>query len=183
MELYFVRHGETEFNKQHRAMGQRIDGELDEKGFQQAHEVIPKLPKDFTLIYSSPLKRAATTAKIIADYFNKDIRINQNLRERDFGTLSGKTWEDMETETGKPIIQLDDDLQYDYTPYGGESVAQVKARLEDFLNEVRTIHANDKIVVVTHFGIISLMNSIYPHKKHAHESHTLPNTSIHKFEI
>jgi broad specificity phosphatase PhoE len=183
MELYFVRHGETAFNKQHRAMGQRIDGELDETGLRQAHEVIGKLPKDFTLIYSSPLKRAATTAKIIADYFDKNIIIDQKLRERDFGTLSGKTWHEMEEETGKPMTQLDDDLQYDYTPYGGESVAQVKARLEAFLSEVKAKHPQDKVIVVTHFGLISLMNSIYPHKKHAHESHTLPNTSIHKFEI
>ena len=69
MELIIVRHGETEFNKQHKVMGQRIDAPLDEIGLQQARETLSKIPNDFAVIYSSPLKRAAQTAKIIADFF------------------------------------------------------------------------------------------------------------------
>jgi broad specificity phosphatase PhoE len=63
MELIFVRHGETEFNKHKQVMGQRIDAPLDEAGLEQAHQVLAKLPNDFVMIYSSPLKRAAQTAR------------------------------------------------------------------------------------------------------------------------
>lgn len=179
MQLYFVRHGETEFNKHHQLMGQRIDAPLDEKGLQQAHEVLAKLPNNFALIYSSPLKRAAQTAQVIADYFNKNIEIKQDLRERDFGTLSGKTWTEIDQETGKPLSEADANLTYDYQPYDGESVDQVKARLQHFLDEAKAKHADDVIVAVAHFGLISLMNSLYPHTEH----HKLTNTSVHKFEI
>ena len=179
MELYFVRHGETEFNKHHQLMGQRIDAPLDEDGLKQAHEVIGKLPKDFMMIYSSPLKRAAQTAKIIADFSNKHLVVSQDLRERDFGSLSGKTWQEIDQEAGESLSEKDKNLEYDYTRFGGESAAQVKARLANFLNDIKGKHANHSIVVVTHFGIISIMEALYP----KHEHHRLTNSSVHKFVI
>jgi len=179
MELIFVRHGETEFNKHHQLMGQRIDAPLDEKGLKQAHEVLDKIPNDFTMIYSSPLKRAFQTAKIIADYFNKNVEIKQELRERDFGTLSGKTWKEIDDMVGTHISEDDVNLAYDYSQYGGETAQQVKDRLIKFLDEVKKKHEGQTIVVVTHFGIISLMNSMVPHIEH----HKLSNISIHKFKI
>lgn len=179
MILYFVRHGETEFNKHHQLMGQRIDAPLDDTGLRQAHEVVAKLPKEFDLIYSSPLHRAAQTAKIIADYFNKNIEIKDELKERDFGSLSGKTWAEIDQQTGRNLSEQDEALTYNYQEFGGESVEQVKARLQTFLNEAQQKHGDGAVVVVTHFGIISLMNQLYPHK----ERHVLSNTSVHKFEI
>jgi broad specificity phosphatase PhoE len=179
MELIFVRHGETEFNKHHQLMGQRIDAPLDEAGLEQAKEVLEKLPSDFTLVYSSPLKRAVQTAKIIADHFHKNLEVRDELMERDFGTLSGKTWKDIDDSEGIHLSEADVNLSYDYSPYGGETAAHVKARLNKFLDEVKAKHQNEKIVVVTHFGIIGMMNSLYSHKEHQ----KLSNTSIHKFEI
>ncbi|HYC79824.1 MAG TPA: histidine phosphatase family protein [Candidatus Binatia bacterium] len=179
MELIFVRHGETEFNKHHQLMGQRIDAPLDEKGLEQAKEVIGKLPDDFEIIYSSPLKRAAQTAEIIANHFSKAVEYNNNLKERDFGSLSGKTWHQIDEEVGAHLSELDEQLKYDYTPYGGETAEQVRSRLNTFIEEVRSKHPDSKIVVVTHYGLINLMNQMFPHKEH----HKLTNTSIHKFEI
>jgi broad specificity phosphatase PhoE len=160
-------------------MGQRIDAPLDEKGLEQAHEVIPKLPKEFDLIYSSPLKRAAQTARIIADYFDKNVEIRQELKERDFGSLSGKTWAEVDKETGKPLSERDKDVSYDYTQFGGESSQQVKARVMRFLHHATQNHQDGAIIVVTHFGIINIMNSLYPPQ----EYHKLNNTSVHKFVI
>jgi len=179
MHLYFIRHGETEFNKHHQLMGQAIDAPLDEKGLQQAHEVIAKLPKDFSLIYTSPLKRAAQTAQIIADYYDKNIEVRQELKERDFGSLSGKTWDQIDRETGQDLSAQDQALTYDYRPFGGESADQVRQRLQMFLDDVRVKHPREELVVVTHFGLISLMNSLYKHEEH----HKLTNTSVHKFVL
>jgi broad specificity phosphatase PhoE len=179
MQLIFVRHGETDFNKHKRVMGQRVDAPLDDAGVQQAHAILPKIPKDFALIYSSPLKRAIQTARIIADFHNKDIKIDNNLLERDFGSMSGKTWEEMEVETHLPMTELDNNLEYDYTPYGGEKAAQVRQRLMNFLEGVKAKHAQEKVVVVTHYGIIRLMESLYPQTEH----HKTSNASVHKFDI
>lgn len=179
MILYFVRHGETEYNKHHQLMGQRIDAPLDSQGLEQANQVIPKLPKDFAMIYCSPLKRALQTAQAIADFFNKNIAVSQDIRERDFGTLSGETWEQIDEETKLALSKEDANLTYDYTPYGGESALQVKDRLTRFIEELQSKHQNDTLVVVTHYGIISMMNSIHPNG----ENHSYTNSSIHKFEI
>lgn len=179
MTLYFVRHGETEYNKQRQLMGQKIDAPLDSQGLQQAHLVAARLPQEFSMVYSSPLQRAAQTALVIADFFDKNIEISQELKERDFGSLSGKTWEQIEQETGSKLSQADADLQYDYRDFGGESAEQVKERLLSFLETVKSKHQNDTVVVVTHFGIIALMNSLYPRT----EMFDLSNSSVHRFEI
>jgi broad specificity phosphatase PhoE len=179
MELIFIRHGETDYNKLKRKMGQRVDAELDATGIDQAKEVITKLPTEFSTIYSSPLKRAVQTAQVIADHFGKTVTYSDLLKERDFGSLSGKSWDQMHEETGKPIKEQDESLAYDYQPYGGESVEQVKDRLMKFLEEMKQKHEGETVLVVTHYGIIALMESMYKSKEH----HKLTNASVRKFEI
>lgn len=179
MELYFIRHGETNYNKHHQLMGQRVDAPLDEAGLAQAHQVIEKIPSDIAVVFSSPLQRAKITAQMIADHFGKELIIKQELIERDFGTLSGKTWEEIDKETGLSLSERDEKLDYDYEPFGGESVFSVKTRLEKFLEEVQANFPEQKIAVVTHYGIISIMNSLF----HIKEHHTLTNVSVHKYEL
>ncbi len=179
MELILIRHGETAFNKDHKLMGKRIDAPLDETGIEQAKEVIAKLPEDFAAIYSSPLKRAAQTAHVIADYFGKEVIYRNELVERDFGSLSGHTWNDIDKEFGGHVSKADENLEYDYTLYGGENMEHVKERLNTFLEEMKSKHKGEKVVVVTHYGLIKIMDSLYPNKQH----HRLSNTSIHKYEI
>ncbi len=179
MELIFVRHGETQHNKLHQLMGQRIDDVLDESGLHQASDLIAKLPKDAQLIFSSPLKRALQTADIISRHLNIPVQVSDLLKERDFGTLSGKTWEEINEETNKDIHHLDETLKYDYRKYGGESFEQVKARLVKFLDMIKAKHKGEKLIVVTHFGMIMLMDSLYPQKVH----HSLGNVSVHKYQI
>lgn len=179
MELIFIRHGETEFNKHHQVMGTRIDAPLDAEGLEQAKAAISKLPEKVDMIYSSPLKRAMQTAQVISEYYNLPVSYSDLLKERDFGTLSGKTWHDIDTETGKPLYDLDTALKYDYQPYGGESVAQVKARLQAFLDLLKQGRARDTVIAVTHYGIILLMNDMFPEGEH----HNVQNSSIHKYKV
>ncbi|MBX4188233.1 MAG: histidine phosphatase family protein, partial [Candidatus Doudnabacteria bacterium] len=56
---------------------------------------------------------------------------------------------------------------------------QVKKRLVSFLDEIKSKHGSDTLVIVTHYGIINMMNSIYTHTEH----HKLSNASVHKFKI
>lgn len=178
MELYFVRHGETEYNKHHKLMGQKINAPLDALGKNQALEVLDKIPSDVSVIFSSPLLRAKQTAELIANKLGLPITVKKELTERDFGTLSGKSWDEIDKETELTLSERDEKLNYDYSPYGGESVFSVKTRLEKFLEEIRSL-SPAKAVVVTHFGIISIMNKMF----HVKESHKLSNATVHKFEI
>ncbi len=88
--FYFIRHGETDWNRQHRAMGKQ-DIPLNETGVQQAREAVPLL-KGHTIasIAVSPLARAKKTAEIIADSFHVPMTVIEDLQEADWGTMEGK---------------------------------------------------------------------------------------------
>ena len=179
MEIIFVRHGETQHNKKHQLMGQRIDDPLDSEGLHQASALLAKLPTDATVIFSSPLKRALQTAEIISRHLNLPVNTDDLLRERDFGTLSGKTWEQINAETGQDLHVVDQKLEYDYRKFGGEAASQVKGRLMSFLEMLKKKYSKDKPIVVTHYGMIMLMDQMYQQKTHQ----SLGNVSVHKYRI
>jgi len=88
--FYFVRHGETDWNKEQKVMGQ-ADIPLNENGILQAQAVAEKiqvLPID--IIISSPLKRAWSTAEIIGNKIHQPITIENNLQECCWGIMEGK---------------------------------------------------------------------------------------------
>ena len=84
--LYIVRHGETDWNREHRIQG-HIDIPLNDQGKLDAANAKEKL-KDvkFDVVFSSPLSRAIETAKIITD---NEIIIDHRLIERYNGELEG----------------------------------------------------------------------------------------------
>lgn len=92
MLIYFVRHGETTANKEGRIQGQSLDEPLTEAGIRQVENILPLLPTDFDLLFSSPLKRAKQSAEIIAKHTGKEIIFSKEIMEQDFGEFSGKYW-------------------------------------------------------------------------------------------
>jgi uncharacterized phosphatase len=107
--LYFVRHGQSELNLQHIYAGQ-IDTPLTDKGREQAKLAGAKA-KDIQIdmIISSPLIRALETAQIIASasgYPADDIFTNPVFMERSYGSLGGKSWDEVdEDETQFPDME------------------------------------------------------------------------------
>ncbi|KAG2622872.1 hypothetical protein PVAP13_3KG036276 [Panicum virgatum] len=95
-EVVVVRHGETSGNTSRILQGQ-LDPELNEIGRQQALVVAHRLSKEAkpAAIYSSDLKRAAETAKIIAKVCGvTNLELNEALREMHMGYLQGLKWDD-----------------------------------------------------------------------------------------
>lgn len=90
--LCIIRHGETDWNKLTKLQG-REDIDLNKTGLEQARVVGEYLKKcDWEKIISSPLKRALNTARTIGEVVGiKNIHIEQNLIERDYGKASGMT--------------------------------------------------------------------------------------------
>ena len=87
MKIYIVRHGQTDYNINGIYAG-RIDIPLNNNGIKEAYQVKEKLKGiNFSKIYSSPLRRAYETAKIISD---KDIIVDNRIIERSNGQLEGK---------------------------------------------------------------------------------------------
>ncbi len=176
MILYFVRHGQTDFNKKHLLQGKEFDEPLNEDGIKQMSELLPNLPNDFEVIFSSSLKRVLTSAEIIKSKFNKPIVVEDEISERDFGSLAGKTWDDI--PEGRKLQEIDRKQQYDYRPFGGESVEDVKNRINKFFQNAKN-SGYKTALVVSSVGILRLVYKVLLDK----DVIEIDNASIHKFEI
>lgn len=87
--IYFMRHGQTDFNKENKWMG-LLDIPLNENGISQALSSISYINSlNIDIIYCSELKRAVQTSKIIANQLNLPIRTDSRLNERSLGSLEG----------------------------------------------------------------------------------------------
>ena len=94
MRIYFVRHGEAISNVDHVMAGYELDTELTEKGKEQAAKTgsyLATFDPNINYIYSSPLKRAKQTAKIIKTKINCKIHYKKNLVEKGVATSNHKT--------------------------------------------------------------------------------------------
>lgn len=98
MNIYLVRHGETDWNKEGRLQG-RKDISMNERGRQQIRKIaacFEQMSVDVDLIVSSPLERAKTTAELIADtigYDKKKIVKDASFIERSFGDCEGMVYD------------------------------------------------------------------------------------------
>jgi len=90
--LYFIRHGQTNFNKENKWMG-KLDLPLNSEGLRQVYNVIPSLSRlQIDSIYTSPLLRAFETAELLASNLNQiSLHVVPGLRERDLGPFEGLT--------------------------------------------------------------------------------------------
>ncbi|KAG8835228.1 hypothetical protein FRC17_004790 [Serendipita sp. 399] len=92
MIIKFVRHGETDANRQKILQGQ-LDTQLNSLGRQQAEAVGIALRNDpFTHAFSSDLERAKDTAAAILQYHEVSLTLMQTLREKSFGDAEGHPW-------------------------------------------------------------------------------------------
>ena len=92
IRFVLVRHGLSSFNVKGLIQGRTDDSVLTDEGYEQAAKAGNALSKiDFTEIYSSPLIRAAETAKTIRKIFKKELNISfdKNLLEVDLSSWSG----------------------------------------------------------------------------------------------
>ena len=90
MEFYFVRHGETDWNKKRLYQG-NSDIELNENGIKQALNVAKIIEKEnINYIVSSPLLRAQKTAEIISEHLNIPFSIIDELKELSLGEKEGQ---------------------------------------------------------------------------------------------
>lgn len=141
MIIYFVRHGETEWNKKGIIQGHK-DSPLTLKGIELA-EIKGRALKgeDIEVIYSSDLGRCVQTAEIINKYLEVDLIKSPELREINFGDFNGETAERIKKE-----FDLSD---LDAKTPKGESFNQVKKRVNKFISSLGNSKFK-KVLLVTH---------------------------------
>ena len=150
MKLYIVRHGETTWNAQRRLQG-ASDTELNEKGIALA-EITGKALKEvpFSCCFTSPLKRARDTARLVLGDRKIPIYEDERIREISFGP-----WEGMDSAL-LPQEMLDNFFHHPekYIPaQGGESLAQVLERTRAFWEDITSREElQDKTLLIASHG-------------------------------
>ena len=106
MKLYFVRHGETEWNVKKKIQG-KTDIPLNENGIRQAKELACQLvEEDISVkhVYHSPQLRAAETARIAAEALHATCIPLDGLVEMNLGSWEGSNWRVIERENSPEYI-------------------------------------------------------------------------------
>lgn len=148
-KLFLVRHGETVANKAQILQGHQ-GGELNDTGRAQAREVAEKMKDEkIDAFVASDLNRAIQTCEIIASPYGvtrEDITTTPLLRERDWGSFTGKFIPDLEH------AEWPDDV---------ESLEHMKNRAKEFLAWLKGRYP-DKVVLAVGHGIINkAIQSVY----------------------
>ena len=152
----FLRHGETELNRDGDRFCGTLDPRLAETGRMQAaraaailRDVIPQIDEAWT----SPLERARETAKIIL--CSADWKIREDLRELSFGQWEGLTKEQCRIATPDAFSAWSLD-GYTNGPPGGESGQQAKKRVDTVLKALAESQAST-ILLVSHKTFLRLL--------------------------
>lgn len=156
MELIFVRHGQTNLNKNKVYQG-KINTSLNETGINEAIKVKEKL-KEFKIdkAYTSPLKRAKETISIILgeNNFYEDSRIE----EIDFGKWDTLPYNKVHIGYEKEYNDFLNDYE-SFTFPGGESFNDFYNRCVGFLEDIIDVNSDETILIVAHGGVIRVFLS------------------------
>ncbi len=149
--LYLIRHGRTAWNNDGRMQGW-ADPSLDARGQQQAQALAQRLySESFAAFYSSPLARARETAEAVAAGHHMRVVYDDRLRERNLGEWTGLTFEQAKA---RYPAEAEDDWRIPGPP-GGESQADLMARMAAVLDEVVARHREGTVGVFSHGGALS----------------------------
>lgn len=163
MILHLVRHGQSTWNLERRLQGQRMDVPLTELGFAQAREAAEALDGVApAVVVSSDQRRAVQTAEIIAARLGAPLRLTDLLREQALGSLEGVGYDALTEEPVPEGVHLSE-VRWG----GGESVAEVHARLGAFLGRLRAEHGpGAEVVVVSHGDALRILLAVVGGRGH-----------------
>lgn len=156
MKLLLARHGQTAWNAMGRYQGQ-TDVPLDDAGRRQVSALARYLSDEpIRAIYSSDLRRAHETARIIAERHDCSVQADSRLREINFGRWEGRTRQEIENEEPQVLTAWHDDPM-NARPPGGETLTQVAERLTPVLQELTSGHSGQIALVVGHGAALRLL--------------------------
>ena len=148
MLVYFIRHGESESNREGKYCGQR-NSPLTEGGIEQARTIRGKLSDvRFDTVYSSDLSRAFTTAKEALP--GCEPTLDSRLREINIGSLSGEVIKGFRENNPDLVQNLN---ARDYRVFGGECDDDVLARVGAFIGELSE-KPHEAVAVFCHGGVL-----------------------------
>ncbi len=174
--FYFIRHGQTDWNKEERLQG-HTDIPLNDIGRAQAKEVlklISDLPID--LIITSDLLRSKETAEIINEKLQLPLTLDKKIRERCFGDLEGKTITECQAGVEKALKEnlnlIEEDTGY-LKSTNGETYEEFRLRILEAINTHLNNNPNKNILFSSHCGMYeTLHRTIFKEAHHSDNAHT-----------
>ncbi len=161
LQVYLVRHGETQWNAERRIQGQS-DSPLTAKGEQQAMQVGERARSlGITHIISSDLGRTKRTAEIIARACGCDITFDFRLRELDMGVLEKRQIDSLTEEEEGWRRQLVNGTQ-DGRIHGGESMQELSDRVHAALASCLELPQGSRPLLVSHGIALGCLVSTIP---------------------
>ena len=150
MNIFLVRHGETEWNSLGRFQGQ-VDVNLNPTGLAQSLDIAKaSFTWNLSAIYTSPLIRTTQIADEIGRQIGLPVIADSRLMELSLGELEGITGQDMRNNWAEVYANWRTDPGYTTLP-GGESLSELQERGWDFFLEKEMQHQNDPaILFVSH---------------------------------
>ena len=152
----FIRHGETDWNRQQRFQGQ-IDVPLNALGIAQAQRLAQRMAAEkVDALWSSDLQRARQTAQALERVWGLRAQDLPALREQSFGVLEG-----LEV-SAVPVLHPDLwarwlEHQSDFALPGGESLRRFHDRVVDAVHGLARRHVAGTVAVVTHGGVLDML--------------------------
>ena len=181
--LYILRHGQTEFNLQHRVQG-HCDSPLTELGVAQAHAAGAWLATQgvrFERIFSSPLGRALATAEVAREELAAaglpapTVEPVDGLIERSYGPFEGGPAADVPAELWDPGETL--------VPYGGEGSAALRERIVATLTELMVSSRAQTVLAVSHGSATLQFKRAWEHAARCPQDVHLGNCCVLVYEF
>jgi probable phosphoglycerate mutase len=155
--LYYIRHGETDWNRESRLQGQR-DIPVNENGRSQARrcgeilrDLLAREPQTAPDFVSSPLGRARETMELARAGLGlapQAYRIDERLTEISFGEWEGFTLAELSRHAPDAVAARDRE-KWTYTPPGAESYAAMSQRVRTWYDSLER-----ETVAVSHGGVL-----------------------------
>ncbi|MFX1511862.1 MAG: histidine phosphatase family protein [Promethearchaeota archaeon] len=184
--VYFVRHGESVVNITKEFSYKLVDYSLTPKGKLQAQQTAEYFKnKKIDNIFSSPLKRAVETAKIIAKILKLKVKVIENFREINVGVLEGQIVNKENWDTYLSIINDWYEGNHKSRFPQGDDYDTLLTRMFNGLKQAVGKNENKNVIIVGHGGM--LMATIKDICQNADirelKKTDVPNCSITKFKI
>ncbi|MEL6788659.1 MAG: histidine phosphatase family protein [Cyanobacteria bacterium J06607_15] len=156
LNLYFLRHGETEASKTGGFCG-TSDVDLTPEGVTMA--------KDFAEIYQnvawkaifcSPMRRTIATAKPLCELVGMEMQLRDGLKEIDFGEWEGKTPAEVDHQYHDQYVRWQSEPGWNAPP-GGERAIDIARRSSRVIEEIENSYPEGNVLVVAHKATIRIM--------------------------
>ena len=151
MFIYLIRHGQTDWNRDHRIMGTG-PVPLNENGRAGVAELARALKaKRIPVVYTSTVARALESARILAAEWGAELREEQRLNESTFESWIGKTYDELrDDENFKLYFDAPTHARFS----NGEGMADIQRRALEAVVRIAKETGTGRAAAVSHSDVI-----------------------------